>query len=156
MVLKCVIRYICAMNTAVIHNIVLLFIWIYFPIILIGYITYSSIWKPCILGEFCLPITRENLVYYWTPFNRLITVSRYNKIVQFFIKNELQCPYRKDVVMKPELMPQVTPLHVNNMTWYTHPTMTIVMLLCSYHIKNCDNQIICIQPNHNHKITIHS
>ena len=99
---------------------------------------------------------RKTLYINCTLFNCLIIVSGYNKIVHFLIKNELQCPYRKDVVVKPELMLQVTPLHANNMTWYTHPTMTIVMLLCSYHIKNCDNQIICIQPNHNHKITIYS
>ena len=127
MVLKCVIRYICAMNTAVTHNIVLLFIWIYFPINLIGYITYSSIWKPCILGEFCLPNTRENLVYYWTPFNRLITVSRYNKIVHFLIKNVLQSPYIKDSYKRllSETTIDPTPLSAVNRTWYTHPTMLL-------------------------------
>ena len=139
MVLKCVIRYICAMNTAVTHNIVLLFIWIYFPTILIGYINlYNEVygtwrlillivvsWKPCILGEFCLPITRKTLYTNCTPFNRLITVSGYNKIVHFLIKNELQSPYIKDSLVKPQLILQVTPLPANNMTWYTHPTMII-------------------------------
>ena len=162
MVLKCVIRYVCAMNTAVTHNIVLLFIWIYFPTILIGYIyeTWRFIllivvsWKPCILGEFCLPITRKTLYTNCTLFNRLITVSGYNKIVHFLIKNELQSPYIKDSVMKPQLILQVTPLPADNRTWYTPPTLIIghvaeahlIRCYCVHVIVNvkfiCDNQFI--------------
>ena len=73
------IRHISAINTAVTHNTVLLFIWIYIPTILIGYIKlYNEVYwtRRLILlivvsGKPCLLITRgflftnypENLVY---------------------------------------------------------------------------------------------
>ena len=177
MALKCVIRYICAMNTAVTHNIVLLFIWIYFPTILIGYINlYNEVYgtwrlillivvsqKPCILINRGILFTnyRKNLYTNCTLFNRLIIVSGYNKIVHFLIKNELQSPYIKDSVMKPQLILQVTPLPADNRTWYTPPTLIIghvaeahlIRCYCVHVIvkvkSTCDNQFISLSQQTN-------
>ena len=89
------------------------------------YITYSSISKTLYTRGILFINYPKTLYTHCTLFNRLITVSRYNKIVHFLIKNELQSPYIKDSLVKPQLILQVTPLPANNMTWYTHPTMII-------------------------------
>ena len=167
-------------DTAVTHNTVLLFIWIYIPTILIGYIKlYNEVYgtwrlillivvsqKPCILITRGILFTnyRKTLYTNCTLFNRLIIVSGYNKIVHFLIKNELQSPYIKDSLVKPQLILQVTPLPADNRTWYTHPTM-IIEHVAEAHLNRCylvhvivkikyicDNQYLChnklTQSNH--------
>ena len=135
----------------------------------IKYITciiYSSISKPCILITRGILFTyyRKTLYTNCTLFNHLIIVSGYNKIVHFLIKNELQSPYIKYSLVKPQLILQVTPLSADNRTWYTHPTM-IIEHVAEAHLNRCylvhvivkikyicDNQYLChnklTQSNH--------
>ena len=141
-------------DTAVTHNTVLLFIWIYIPTILIGYIKlYNEVYrtwrlillivvsqKPCILITRGILFTnyRKTLYTNCTLFNRLIIVSGYNKIVHFLIKNVLQSPYIKDSYKRllSETTTDPTPLSAVNRTWYTHPTM-LLEHVAEAHLNRC-------------------
>ena len=82
-------------------------------------------------------------------------------ISTFLIKNELQSPYIKNSLVKPQWILQVTPLPADNRTCYTPPTLIIghvaeahlIRCYCVHVIVKvkfiCDNQVISSSQQNN-------
>ena len=127
--------------------------------------TYSTYTTNCTYRQYTEPGEPCSLIILRSiNVSGLIIVSGYNNISTFLIKNELQSPYIKNSLVKPQQILQVTPLPADNRTWYTPPTMIIGHVAEAHLIRCylvhvivkikyiCDNQYLChnklTQSNH--------